>query len=260
MGDHADGHLAGDRLYVPGSSRVHELPAQVKLVVALASVLLIVLTPPQAVWAFLVYFGLLSTVLAMAGLTLARIAPRFWIEVPFVVFAFLMPLIGQGPRIEVGPVLLSEAGLWSAWGLLAKATLGLFVSILLSATTTMSDLVQGLHRLRVPNLIVAILTSMIRYVNVVTDEAARMSRARAARGFTGKGPRSWPVLAQSLGTLFIRSYERGERVHVAMLSRGYTGQLPDVDVTPGARPVVWASASALPVLILAVCLVASVTQ
>jgi len=54
----------------------------------------------------------------------------------------------------------------------------------------------------------------------------RMRVARASRGFDAKGIRHWRVLANCAGALFIRSYERGERVHLAMLSRGYSGELP----------------------------------
>jgi cobalt/nickel transport system permease protein len=64
---------------------------------------------------------------------------------------------------------------------------------------------------------------MVRYLDVVTDEMRRMKVARESRGFTARNPRHWPVVARSAGALFIRSYERGERVHLAMLSRGYTG-------------------------------------
>jgi cobalt/nickel transport system permease protein len=67
---------------------------------------------------------------------------------------------------------------------------------------------------------------MIRYTVVVTEELKRMAIARESRCFEAKGPKQWGVLARSGGALFIRSYERGERVHMAMLSRGYTGQLP----------------------------------
>jgi cobalt/nickel transport system permease protein len=67
---------------------------------------------------------------------------------------------------------------------------------------------------------------MVRYLEVVTGELQRMRVARASRGFDARNPRHWPVLARSAGALFIRSYERGERVHLAMLSRGYTGRLP----------------------------------
>jgi cobalt/nickel transport system permease protein len=73
---------------------------------------------------------------------------------------------------------------------------------------------------------------MVRYLDVVTQEMRRMRIARESRGFDGRDVRHWPVLARSAGALFIRSYERGERVHLAMLSRGYTGTMPRTDLGP----------------------------
>jgi cobalt/nickel transport system permease protein len=70
---------------------------------------------------------------------------------------------------------------------------------------------------------VQIMGFMVRYLDVVGDELARMRVALASRGFTPRDPRHWPVIARSAGALFIRSYERGERVHLAMVSRGYDG-------------------------------------
>jgi cobalt/nickel transport system permease protein len=147
--------------------------------------------------------------------------------VPFVVFALLMPLVGTGPRVDVLGLSVSEEGLLAAWGLLAKGTLGVMASLTLAATTELRDLLVGLERLRVPTQLVQILGFMIRYLDVVTDEMRRMRIARESRGFgaggRGRWWRAWPVLARSAGALFIRSYERGERVHLAMVSRGYTG-------------------------------------
>jgi cobalt/nickel transport system permease protein len=153
---------------------------------------------------------------------------RLVVELPFVVFAVLMPFIATGPRVEVLGISLSEAGLLAAWALLAKGTLGVLASLLLAATTEPRDLLLGLERLRLPQQLVQIMGFMIRYVDVVTDEMRRMRIARESRGFTARNPRHWPVVARSLGALFIRAYERGERVHLAMVSRGYTGRLPDV--------------------------------
>jgi cobalt/nickel transport system permease protein len=76
-------------------------------------------------------------------------------------------------------------------------------------------------------MIVQIMGFMLRYLDVVTGELGRMTTAMRSRGCDPSSPRHWPVLARSLGALFIRSYERGERVHLAMLARGYDGTLPD---------------------------------
>jgi cobalt/nickel transport system permease protein len=148
------------------------------------------------------------------------------VEVPFVVFALLMPFIATGPRVDVLGVSVSSSGLLSAWALLAKGTLGVLASLTLAATTEPRHLLAGLERLRVPQMLVQIMGFMIRYLDVVTDEMGRMRVARESRGFTARNVRHWPILARSSGALFIRSYERGERVHLAMLSRGYTGTMP----------------------------------
>ena len=129
---------------------------------------------------------------------------------------------------------LSEPGLLAAWALLAKGTLGVLASLTLAATTEPRDLLVGLERLRLPHELVQIMGFMIRYVDVVTSEMRRMRIARESRGFTARNPRHWPVLGRSAGALFIRSYERGERVHLAMVSRGYTGRMP----VTGGEPAV----------------------
>ena len=102
-----------------------------------------------------------------------------------------------------------------------KATLGVLASLLLAATTDPRDLLVGLERLRVPVQLVQIMGFMVRYLDVVTDELRRMRTARESRGFTARNPLHWPVIGRSAGALFIRSFERGERVHLAMISRGY---------------------------------------
>jgi cobalt/nickel transport system permease protein len=83
---------------------------------------------------------------------------------------------------------------------------------------------------------VQIMSFMVRYGDVIADELRRMRIARESRGFSGRDVRAIPVVARSAGALFIRSYERGERVHLAMLSRGYDGTMPVTrDVAAGRR-------------------------
>lgn len=244
--------MTADLLYLPGTSVVHRLPAQVKIVAAVGFVLVVVLTPREWLVAFAIDAALVVAAVLAAGLPLLVLARRMVVEVPFILFALLLPIVGHGPELAVGPLQLSEPGLWSAWNILAKATLGVAVSVLLAATTRSGELVAALGRLRVPGLLVQIASFMVRYVDVVSAEAARMRTARAARGFRPSHFGSWPDLARSLGTLFVRSYERGERVQVAMLSRGYDGGSAAWDTAtsaPGAQA--WVTAMSLPAAALA---------
>jgi cobalt/nickel transport system permease protein len=147
------------------------------------------------------------------------------IEVPFVLFAVLLPIVGRPPRVDVLWFSLSESGLWAAWNIIAKATIGVAASIVLASTTPVPQLLAGLERLRVPRVMVAIAGFMARYGDVIGDEVRRMEIARRSR-LGGAGLGQLRALATTAGTLFIRSYERGERISRAMESRGYAGSMP----------------------------------
>ena len=240
----------GHQLHFHGHSPIHRMPAHLKLLSLVAFVVLVVATPREQYWAFAVYAALLAAVVAVSTVPPTYLAKRLVVEVPFVVFAALMPFIASGPYVSVGPLQLSEPGLLGAWGLLAKGTLGVLASLVLGSTTEPRDLLAGLERLRLPHQLVQIMGFMMRYLEVVTDELQRMRIARESRGFAAGSVRAWPALASTAGALFIRSYERGERIHLAMLSRGYGGRMP-VTHRVSATRAQWAQAGILPGLALA---------
>ncbi|WP_327168221.1 cobalt ECF transporter T component CbiQ [Streptomyces subrutilus] len=241
------------QLYRHGHSPVHDLPPHCKLAAVFAFVIVVVSTPREAVWAFGLYALLLAAVAAAARVPAGYLLRRLLIEIPFVAFAVLMPFVAEGERVHVLGLSLSVSGLWGAWNVLAKGTLGVAASVLLASTTELRALLLGLQRLKLPPLLVQIASFMIRYGDVVSDELRRMSVARRSRGFEARGVRHWGVLAKTAGALFIRSYERGERVYLAMVSRGYAGSMPVIDEVSASRAQ-WAYAAALPVTALAVCL------
>ncbi|MCJ1679003.1 cobalt ECF transporter T component CbiQ [Streptomyces sp. APSN-46.1] len=241
------------KLFRHGHSPIHALPAHCKLAATFAFVLVVVSTPREAVWAFGLYALLVAAAAAVARIPAVFLLRRLLIEVPFVLFAVLMPFVAEGERVEVLGMSLSVSGLWGAWNVLAKGTLGVAASVLLASTTELRALLLGLQQLKLPPLLVQIASFMIRYGDVVTDELRRMSIARRSRGFEARGIRHWGVLAKTAGALFIRSYERGERVYLAMVSRGYAGSMPVIDEVSATRAQ-WAYAAALPVTALAVCL------
>ncbi|MFI6453710.1 cobalt ECF transporter T component CbiQ [Streptosporangium amethystogenes] len=241
------------RLHRPGDTLVHRLPPQCKLAAVAGFALVVVATPREWFWAFGLYAVLLAAVAAAARVPAGFLLRRMVVEVPFVVFALAIPFIGFGERVTFMGLSLSVAGLWAAWNILAKATLGVVASVLLAATTEPRLILLGAQRLRLPPMLVQIAMFMLRYLDVILEEMRRMRVARESRGFVARDVRHIPVIARSAGALFIRSYERGERVHLAMLSRGYTGSMPVIqDLSVASRQ--WFVAGMLPGAALAVLL------
>jgi cobalt/nickel transport system permease protein len=237
------GHL----LYRAADSAVHRLAPQVKIVSALATVLCVVATPRTQFWAFGGYLVVLLSVWSVARIPVRWFAARALVEVPFVVLAVLLPLVGGGERVGFLGLPVSVPGALAGWNILVKGTLGVLVSLTLAGTTTQRDLLLGLQRLRVPSLLITIATLMLRYVEVLVAEARRMRTARICRGHHPRFLWQIGATAKGVGTLFIRAYERGERVHIAMLARGWSGVLPE-PARPRAAPAPWL-AGMLPALL-----------
>ncbi len=222
-------------LFLSGNSPVHRLPPHVKVLAALLFVCCVVVTPREVFWAFGGYLLVLTGVWVVASIPPGWIARRALIETPFVVLAVLLPFAEGGQRVHVAGVSLSVTGLLAGWNIVIKGTLGVLTSLTLAATTMPRDLLIGLQRLRVPSTITTIATLMLRYFEVIVGEARRMRIARISRGHD---PRLlWQVgaTARGVGSLFLRSYERGERVHLAMLARGWNGTMPVLHERPTGR-------------------------
>ena len=232
-------------LYVHGDSRLHALPAHVKLVALLIVIVAVVATPRERVGVFAAHAAVIIVAAAGAHLSPRFIGGRLLIGAPFLAFAFLLPFVGGGDRVVVGALSLSVGGLWGAWSVLVKGTLALAASVVVTATTPVPALLAGLGRLRVPVVITEIAGFMVRYLEVIAGEMHRAKVAMAARGYQPRWAWQGTALATSAGALFIRSHERGERVYDAMLSRGYQGRLPQLGATTATRAD-WARALALP--------------
>lgn len=241
------GHGGGiDGLLVHGHSPVHRLPAHCKLVALTLFVLCVVATPARQWWAFVAYAAVLAVVVAIARVPAATVLRRTVVEVPFVVFALLLPFVATGDDVVVAGAALSSAGLWGAWNLLAKATLGVVAAIVLAATTSPRDLVAGMERMRLPTPLVEILSFMLRYASVVAGDLYRMRVARESRGAPPGRVRHLRAVAAGVGALFVRSFERGERVHQAMLARGHVPGDRRLLLDAGASGAQWATAAVVP--------------
>lgn len=247
------GHAHG--LFWHGESRLHDVAPQCKIVAAALFVVAVVLTPPRQLWAFALYVLLLGVAIDLSRVAATFIIRRMSVGIPFLLFALALPFFGGGPRTEVLGILVTSEGSWAALNIVMKAGFGIACCVLLTATTSMAELLKGFARLRFPRLMIAIAGFMIRFGDLTTGEMRRMRTARLSRGYD---PTWWwetRALAASIGMLFIRSFERGERVYLAMLSRGYRGEMPDL-ANDKAAPSDWLRASILSFPAAIICLVA----
>lgn len=173
-------------------------------------VLAVIATPPGVPWALAAHAVIVLGLATTARLPVRLLVRRLRIEVPFLVVAVA----------------------WQAWDLVAKGTIGALAAIVLAATTPVADLLAGFDRLRVPRVLTAIAGFMVRYLDVIVGEADRLRIARLSRADDPRWIGQARAVAATGGTLFVRTYERGERVHLAMLSRGWDGTMPDLAPVP----------------------------
>ncbi len=224
--------------YQSGDTAIHQLDPRVKLVITVGFIFSNVLLPDGAWWAFL---GAWLVVLAAS--LFAGLSPRFLLSRSLVALPFALAAVTVIFTLPGEPVLSVKAGPWiitaTAPGLvrftsiLLRSWVSIQAAILLTATTTFPDLVHGMRHLHFPTILVAIISFMYRYLFVLADEVLRLLRARESRsagGLAGQkagGGLAWRagVAGSMAGQLFLRSYERSDRVYQAMLARGYQGTL-----------------------------------
>jgi cobalt/nickel transport system permease protein len=202
---------------------LHRAPAETKVLATVLFVIAVALIPRgRLVWPYAVDLGLLLLVAMFAATPVSLLAGRLAVEAPFVLFVVLLPFVVRD-------------GAWLAFGIAAKATLAVLATGVLAWTTPAPEILRGAERLGAPRLLTAIAGFALRYLQVLLEEFRRMRLARALRG---DGALWWPR-PRVLGALALRSFERGERVHAAMLARGYDGRMPSIAFTPRARVVDW---------------------
>jgi cobalt/nickel transport system permease protein len=236
--------------YVVGSSLLHRLDPRVKLVATVLFILSNTLLPDGAWHAFALAWGLILAASALSGLGPGYTLRRSFVALPFALVAVsaLFALPGRPLfALTLGPwdLVATDAGLVRFASIVVRTWLSVQLAILLVATTRFPDLVHALRALHVPAVLVAIVSLMYRYLHVLAEETTRLLRAREARsarleGRRGGGSLAWRarVAGSMAGQLFLRSYERSDRVYNAMLARGYQGQMLTLS-RPPMQPRDW---------------------
>lgn len=216
----AHGHGPGGiEAVAAGNSAIHRLDPRVKIV-AFVVVPVVAASTPIGAWPALSAYVALTVALAVvARLPWRYTMRRMVIEVPFLVAA-------------VALIFLADDGGLRGGSLVLKLTASVLAMIVLSSTTPFPRLLHGFRALRTPTVLVMIVSFMWRYLHVLGEEWHRMRIARQARGHRAR----WLWQERSVGpviaTLFLRSLQRGERVYLAMASRGFAGGMPAAMTPP----------------------------
>jgi cobalt/nickel transport system permease protein len=205
-----------------GDGPLHRLDARIKLVATIVFVVAVVATPVGA-WRWLAAEGLgLAFLIGLSGVPPRELFARWLGFVVLVAFLALVVATSHPLRADlgVGPVMLT---------ILAKNSLAFLATLLLVNITPFRKLLAAMRRLGLPSALVATLQFMYRYLHVLGDELDRMVKARRSRTYRRSGRLDWGLLTGLIGILFLRAFERGERVHAAMLARGWDGTIRTLD-------------------------------
>ena len=218
---------------VKEDSPLYKVDARVKLLAILVFVAFTSTLKALPVLGFATFFmlGLAAAARITPGIIIKRLA---WV-IPFaggmiVFFPFIIP--GEAVlHMNFGLFTLTatDKGVAHAVMLSLRVFVAVMAVTLLVSTTKFNDLTCALRNLKVPVIFVELIEFTIRYIFVLTDEVARMKTARRARNFQNGGSllsrHTFKTLGQTVAVLFIRSYERGDRIYNAMLARCYSGQV-----------------------------------
>ncbi|HEX2996345.1 MAG TPA: cobalt ECF transporter T component CbiQ [Anaerolineales bacterium] len=227
---------AFDRYHETGSL-VHRLDPRIKVLVTVAFILSNALLPDGAWIAFGLAWLFLLLANVLSNLGIAFTLKRSFVALPFVLVAVTVLFSKSGNPLSSFHLLfwdltITDVGILRFVSILIRSWLSVQMAILLVATARFPDIIHALEHLRVPSVLTTIIALLYRYLFVLGDEVFRLMRAREARSAAASGTRSgrnvaWQakVAGNMAGQLFLRSYERSDRVYNAMLARGYAGQL-----------------------------------
>ena len=201
------------------NSPIHRADPRLKILVALFFVLSILLTDSGNLLEFAIYGLIIASLVIISRIPPLFILKRSLMIIPFIVLISLFLLFDRtGLSAEYSGEVLFR-------GIVIKSYLAIVVLTLLSSTSTFPSLLQGLQRLKISKVFILLLSFMYRYIFILVDEAMRITRGKRSREFGAGKWRQIKSTASLIGILFIRTYERGERVYSAMCSRGFDGTI-----------------------------------
>jgi cobalt/nickel transport system permease protein len=226
-------------LLATGETTIHRLDARTKVVVTLVFILSVLSFGKYEVAALFPFFIYPAVMMALGNLPAGYIAKKIVFVIPFVLaVAIFNPLVDGQLMAHLGP--FGITGGWvSCASIIIRSILTVGAAIILVSLTGFTGICRALEQLGMPQAFAVQLLFLYRYIFVLTEEGGRASRARELRscGKKGRGLASYTSL---IGHLLLRTWDRAERIHMAMLARGFTGEFHTVQSKRcGGREIVF---------------------
>ncbi len=209
-------------------SPIHRIDPRLKIIVSFIMLLSVVITPNSRFIDYALFAPLIATLIIISRIPIGAVLRRMLVILPLVcLIAISLPFTVPGPAVTkfhfIIPLTLSENGLTQFAAVVIKATLAVWIMTLLTTTTRFRDLIAGMQKLHLPSIFTSILGFMYRYIFLFIDEAEHINIGRQSRSF---GKNRWLTMkgfGWMLSSLFVRSFERGERIYQSMCARGFEG-------------------------------------
>ena len=205
-----------------GDTALHRLDPRAKVIVTALFIMAVASHDRYAITRLFPFFIFPAALIAAGNLPLGYIARKILLICPFVIAVGIFnPFIDRATVVQLGTIGIS-GGWLSLSSIIIRSSLTVGTAFALLALTGFPSICRALEQLGMPRPFTVQLLFLYRYIFVLTDEAGRASRAKELRscGKKGQGMASFATL---VGHLLLRTWQRAERIHVAMLSRGFDG-------------------------------------
>jgi len=203
---------------------IHRLDPRAKVLTAIFFVAAVVSVNKYEVSGLLPFVIYPVVLLALGNLPPGYLLKKILLAAPFaVLIGIFNPMLDRAVLVQLGP--LGISGGWVSFtSILIRFVLTVSAAMILVATTSFNGVCAALEKMAVPTVFVVQLLFLYRYLFVLVEEASRLTRARSLRSFDGKGM-GVKVFSSMIGQLLLRSFDRAQRIHQAMLCRGFDGEI-----------------------------------
>jgi len=197
--------------YARQDGLLQRLSPEVKIFSTLIIIIAVVSLPPSK-GLFTLSYILITALIIVSNIPPTVIVKRMLLVIPFTLLVVLSIIATDHTK-----------GVHFLIVLLSRSIISISTVILLTATTQFPSLLKGLQQFGTPKVIIMVLSFLYRYIFLLQEELMRISRARKSRTIKNSVLQNIRHAGTIIGELFIRSFERSERVYVAMLARGFEG-------------------------------------